>query len=486
MSDLERMVLAQNAVLERASAHARAFLAGLDDMPAAATAPVETLRAALHRPLPEQPSDEIAVIDALVEGVRGGLQGSPTGRFFGWVIGGTLPVAVAADWLTSAWDQNAASHTLAPAAAVVEEICGVWLKDLLGLPASASFGLVTGCQMAHATALAAARHRLLADRGIDVEAVGLAGTPPIRVLTGLHRHESIIRAVRLLGLGSDSVRLLACDADGRLDLGALADALADDPTSPTIVCLQAGDLNTGVYDPFGPACDLAHKRRAWVHVDGAFGLWAAASPRLRPLVEGLELADSWATDGHKWLNLPHDSGFVFVADPRAHQAAFGQAASYSVLVEGTRRQIDWNPEWSRRSRGFAVYAALGALGRAGVAALVDRSCDMATALVDGLSGLPDVEVLARPRINQGLVRFLDRAGSHDALTDAVAAELQREGAAWFGTTTWRGMRAMRVSVCNWRTNLHDVEVALGAVRRAMEAAHASARSSERLSTRASK
>ncbi len=467
MSELERMIRSQDAVLERASTHGRAFLAGLSDMPAGATASAEALRAALHRPLPDHPTDEIEVIDALVEGVRGGLQGSPTGRFFGWVIGGTLPVAVAADWLTSAWDQNAASHTLAPAAAVVEEICGVWLKDLLGLPADASFGLVTGCQMAHATALAAARHRLLADRGIDVEAVGLAGTPPIRVLTGLHRHESIIRAVRLLGLGSNAVRLLPCDEDGRLDLSALAGILAAEPDGPTIVCLQAGDLNTGVYDPFGPACDLAHAHGAWVHVDGAFGLWAAASPRLRAMLAGIDAADSWATDGHKWLNLPHDSGFVFVADPRAHQAAFGQAASYSVLIEGTRRQIDWNPEWSRRSRGFAVYAALGALGRTGVATLVERSCDMAKAIVDGLSRLPDVEVLARPRINQGLVRFLDPTGGHDALTDAVAAELQRAGVAWFGTTTWRGMRAMRVSVCNWRTGPGDVEISLEAVRQAL-------------------
>ena len=379
---------------------------------------------------------------------------------------------MAADWLTSAWDQNAASHTLAPAAAVVEEICGAWLRDLLGLPAHASFGLVTGCQMAHATALAAARHRLLAARGIDVERTGLAGTPPIRVLTGQHRHESIIRAVRLIGLGSDAVRLLPCDEAGRLDLVALRAALdddvgRDDVGRPTIVCLQAGDLNTGVYDPFGPACELAHAAGAWVHVDGAFGLWAAASARLRPLLAGVEMADSWATDGHKWLNLPHDSGFVFVADPQAHQASFGQAASYSVLVEGTRRQIDWNPEWSRRSRGFALYAALRALGRAGVAGLVERSCDMATALVDGLAAMPGVEVLARPRINQGLVRFVDADGAHDARTDTVVAAIQASGTAWFGGTTWHGGRAMRVSVCNWRTSEADVATALETVRRAM-------------------
>jgi glutamate/tyrosine decarboxylase-like PLP-dependent enzyme len=466
MSDLERMVAGQDAVLERASRHARAFVAGLDTMPAGATAPVAALRAALHRPLPDGPRDDVAVIDDLVRGVEGGLQGSPTGRFFGWVIGGTLPVAIAADWLTSAWDQNAASHTLAPAAAVVEEICGVWLKDLLGLPPGASFGLVTGCQMAHATALAAARHRLLADRGIDVERVGLAGTPPIRVLTGEHRHESIIRAVRLLGLGSDCVRLLPCRTDGPLDLGALEAALAEG-SQPTIVCLQAGDLNTGAYDPFGPACALAHAARAWVHVDGAFGLWAAANPRTRHWLDGAAAADSWATDGHKWLNLPHDSGFVFVADPAAHQAAFGQAASYSVLVDGTRRQIDWNPEWSRRGRGFALYAALGALGRAGVADLVQRGCAMAAALVEELGRLPDVEILARPRINQGLVRFLDPAGRHDERTDAVVSEIQRTGLAWFGATTWRGLRAMRVSVCNWRTGEADVRTAVEAVGQAL-------------------
>ena len=461
------MAAQQDAVLERASQHARAFVSGLDAMPAGATAPVSALRTALHRGLPDGPMDPVNVIDALVRDVEGGLQGSPTGRFFGWVIGGTLPVAMAADWLTSAWDQNAASHTLAPAAAVVEEVCGMWLKDVLGLPAGASFGLVTGCQMAHATAFAAARHRLLAERGIDVERKGLAAAPQLRLLTGVHRHESIIRAVRFLGIGSDAVSLLACDADGRLDLGALQKGLDADPGAPTLVCLQAGDLNTGVFDPFGPACTLAHERGAWVHVDGAFGLWAAASPKLRPLLAGVESADSWATDGHKWLNLPHDSGFVFIADPAAHQAAFGQSASYSVLIEGTRRQIDWNPEWSRRSRGFALYATIGALGRRGVAELVDRCCAMAALLVGELAALPGVELLWRPQINQGLVRFTADDGNHDRRTDMIVGAIQGAGSAWFGATTWRGIRAMRVSVCNWRTNEGDVRSAVEAVRQAM-------------------
>ena len=458
------------ALLTRARDHATAFLASLPDRPIAATAPLAELRSRLGAALPEHPSDPASVIDALAAGVEGGLLGSSAGRFFGWVIGGALPVAIAADWMAAAWDQNATSHALSPAAAVVEEVCGDWLKQLLGIPASASFAFVTGCQMAHTTALAAARHSLLADRGVDVERAGLSGAPRMRVLMSENRHETLMRSVRLLGLGTDCVRLVASEHSGAMRMDALGAALDEDRAAPTILCLQAGDLNTGAYDPFAPACTLAHAAGAWVHVDGAFGLWAGASGRLRHLLDGADLADSWATDGHKWLNLPYDSGFAFVADPRPHQAAFAQATSYAVLVDNTRRQINWNPEWSRRARGFAAYAAIQALGRSGISDMVERCCDLAAQLTEGLGALPGVEILARPIINQGLVRFLAADGRHDARTEAVIQAIQDSGTAWFGGATWRGQRVMRISVCNWRTDSGDVTRTLDAVRAALRAA----------------
>jgi glutamate/tyrosine decarboxylase-like PLP-dependent enzyme len=246
------------------------------------------------------------------------------------VIGGTLPVALAADWLTSTWDQNAASNLTAPSEAVVEEVCGEWLKELLGIPRSASFAFVTGCQMAHTTALAAARHKLLRDRGWDVERLGLSGAPPLKILATESRHESILRSVRLLGIGTDAVEYVAADNSGQMQVGALEQALRRPDDNPVVVCLQAGDLNTGIFDPFARACAVAHAAKAWVHVDGAFGLWAATSECYRHLLAGAEQADSWATDGHKWLNLPFDSGLVFVAHPAAHRAAFAQDTSYSI------------------------------------------------------------------------------------------------------------------------------------------------------------
>jgi glutamate/tyrosine decarboxylase-like PLP-dependent enzyme len=322
--------------------------------------------------------------------------------------------------------------------------------------------------MAHTTALAAARHKLLMDRGIDVQRSGLADAPQLRVLTSENRHESIIRAVRLLGIGTAAIELLPCDDDGAIELAALTASLERFGDNPTIVCLQAGDLNTGAFDPFDRACALAHAARAWVHVDGAFGLWAATSARYRPLLAGVGQADSWATDGHKWLNLPFDSGFVFVADPAAHSAVFTQPTSYAIPVEGVREPKDWNPEWSRRARGFVAYAALRSLGRSGVAELVERCCELAARLVDGLASLPGVEVLARPRINQGLVRFLASDGQHDRRTDEVIRAIQDSGHAWFGGTTWRGQRAMRISVCNWRTTAGDVAETVAAVQEILE------------------
>ena len=459
-------------LLDITAAHATRFLETVDSRPIATTASLEELRSRLAKPLPEASTASEQVINDLVHDTDGGILGSSNSRFFGWVIGGTLPAALAADWLTSAWDQNAASNVTAPAEAIVEEVCGSWAKQLLGIPSSASFAFVTGCQMAHTTALAAARHKLLRDRGRNVEETGLAGAPPLRVLTTENRHESIIRAVRLLGIGADAISYVPADNLGRMDTVELENALTLTAGAPTIVSLQAGDLNTGIFDPFAEACRIAHAHNAWVHVDGAFGLWVATSKKHFHLLDGTEQADSWATDGHKWLNLPFDSGLVFVADHAAHRAAFAQTTSYAVPHEQFRNQKDWNPEWSRRGRGFAVYAAIRALGRSGIAEIVDRCCDHADRLTTGIGGLAGAEIPARPLINQGLVRFLAPDGNHDRQTDEVIRRIQAKGVAWFGGVTWRGMRAMRISVCNWTTTEHDVDQTIASVRDAIGEARA--------------
>lgn len=453
----------QSNVLAAAADHAAHYLEQMPSRPIAATASLADLRRRLGKPLPEAGLDATTVIDELVRDTEGGLMGSTSGRFFGWVIGGTLPAAIAADWLTSTWDQNAASNLTAPAEAVVEDVCGEWLKELLGLPKAASFAFVTGCQMAHTTALAAARHKLLRDRGWDVEAAGLAGAPPLTILTTENRHESILRSARLLGVGTNAIKYVGTDNMGRLRPAALADELQQLGAAPAVVWLQAGDLNTGVFDPFAGACAVAHAAQAWVHVDGAFGLWAATSARHRHLLEGVEQADSWATDGHKWLNLPFDSGMVFVAHAAAHRAAFAQDASYSVPHENLRNQKDWNPEWSRRGRGFPAYAAVRSLGRAGIGEIVERCCAFAERLVGEIGALPGAEVVAAPVINQGLVRFLAADGNHDRATDEVIRAIQQKGVAWFGGATWNGRRVMRISVCNWATTERDIDQTVASI-----------------------
>jgi glutamate/tyrosine decarboxylase-like PLP-dependent enzyme len=449
------------APLTAAFQHAMEYVTEVGETSVAATVDLATLRKRLGVPLGEQGTNATEVIDELVRAVDGGITGCSGPRFFGWVIGGSLPAALAADWLTSTWDQNAGLYATAPAAAVVEEVAGAWLKELLGLRATASFALVTGCQMAHATCLAAARHALLARRGWDVEENGLAGAPRIRILTSTEKHGTIVRTARLLGLGEKCIIDLPVDDDGRLSAKALSAAL-ESSTDPAIVVLQAGDLNLGAFDDFTELIPIAKKFGAWVHVDGAFGLWVAASPRLRQLMRGAEDADSWATDGHKWLNVPYDCGYAFVADREAHRASMSHHAAYLTHADAARDELDWNPEFSRRGRGFATYAALRELGRAGVAELVDRTCDIAHALVTRIGQLEGAEVLWTPQINQGLVRFVDpRDGAStaacDAYTELVMAEILASGEAFFTGTTWRGQRAMRVSVCNWQTSAKDVD-----------------------------
>jgi glutamate/tyrosine decarboxylase-like PLP-dependent enzyme len=464
---------ADTAVLLRRTADlAAGFLATLDERPVRASATRAELLAGLGGPLPETGEDPATVLEHLAREAEPGVVGMAGPRYFGFVIGGSLPAALAADWLTSTWDQNAGVYAAGPSASVVEEVVGEWLIDLFGLPEGSGFGLTTGCQMAHVTCLAAARHRVLADRGWDVEAHGLAGGPVIDVVAGAEAHATIATALQYLGLGRDRVTAVETDGQGRLRLEALEAALpADD--RPLIVCLQAGNVNTGAFDDLGPAIDLVRARRpdAWIHVDGAFGLWAAAAPRLRHLVAGVERADSWATDGHKWLNVPYDCGFAFVRDVDAHLAALSpQGAAYIVYGDTERDEFRWVPEYSRRARGFASWAALRSLGRDGVAALIEGNCAMAVRMADGLRAADEetgVEVLNDVVLNQVLVRFAARDGlSADERTRDVIRRVQEDGTCWLSGTTWHGMAAMRISVSNWSTTADDIDRSLEAILRA--------------------
>jgi glutamate/tyrosine decarboxylase-like PLP-dependent enzyme len=441
------------------------FLESLDERPVFPQVEVDELRAALGGPLPDGPSDPRDVVAALAAAADAGLVGMAGGRYFGFVIGGGVPAALAADWLASAWDQNAGLYVGGPAASVVEEIARGWLTELLGLPRHVSVAFVTGCQMAHVTALAAARHHVLQEVGWDVERDGLAGSPPIRVVAGTKRHITIERALRLLGLGAGSVVEVPADAQGRMQSEALADALGA-VEGPTIVCAQAGEVNTGSFDPLPEIADAAAEAGAWLHVDGAFGMWAAASPKLRHLVAGIERADSWATDAHKWLNVPYDSGIAFCRHPESHRGAFAARAAYLVYGEaGTvRDQEEWTPEFSRRARGFPVYAALRSLGRTGVAELVERCCRHARRFADELSRLPDVELLNDVVLNQALFRF-----DSDERTREILRRVQDSGVAWMGGTTWDGRAAIRISVSNWQTSDDDVERTLAEFERAAAA-----------------
>ena len=435
--------------VETAFRHALSYLDQLDDARVGATATLDELRQRFDVPLTEEGVDGDRVIEDLVAATRGGLHASSGGRFFAWVIGGTLPAAIAADWLTSVWDQNGPHFSTSPAAAVCEEVTGAWLKDVLRLPKDASFAFVTGSQMAHMTCLAAARHALLAQRGWAVEAKGLFAAPPIRVLSSEQRHGSIDRALRFLGLGTSHVEFLD------LDPVALEHALRD-RQEPAIVLMQAGDINTGAFDDFATLIPIAKRYGAWVHVDGAFGLWAAASPKYAHLLEGADAADSWVTDGHKWLNVPFDSAYAFVANRDAHYGSMSHRASYLTHDAVARDAGDWTPEWSRRARSFPTNAALRFLGRNGLADLIERCCRHAHNLVTRMGVLPGAEVLAVPIINQGLLRFGDR-------TDEVIAAINATGAAFFSGTTWRGERAMRVSVVSWKTTDEDVDRVVNAV-----------------------
>ena len=414
----------------------------------------DAVRAALG-PLRQDPADPAAVVEELVAAVEPGLVASTGPRYFGYVIGGAVEAATAADVLAAGWDQCAFNGVSSPAAAVVEEVAADWLKDLLGLPPGASVGFVTGGQGANTVALAAARHRVLADVGWDVEQDGLVGAPPVRVVASVERHATIDRALRFLGLGAGAVRPVEADDQGRIRVAALTDVLAALPPGPTIVCLQAGNVNTGACDDLAAGIEVAHRHGAWAHVDGAFGLWAAASPATRHLVAGLDGADSWGTDGHKWLNVPYDSGYSFCADPVAHRAAMAFTAAYLTGhgEPGLRAPSDYVLESSRRARGFATWAALRQLGRTGVADLVERCCGLARRFAGQMAAMDGVTVANDVVLNQVLVRF----GDDDGATDAVVAAVQQSGECWMGGTSWRGERYLRLSVANWSTGDDDID-----------------------------
>ncbi|MEA2287649.1 MAG: hypothetical protein QOJ21_3692 [Solirubrobacteraceae bacterium] len=448
--------------LRRAADLALDYLRRVPDLPVREDASLEELRSALNVPLNDEPMPPLEVVEDLVAAVEPGLVASQGPRYFGFVVGGGLDSAIAADWLTSAWDQNSGGYPVAPSASVAEEVACAWLLDVLGLPATAGVGLTTGCQMAHVTCLAAARNRVLADAGWDVERDGMFGAPEIRVLAGAKAHATVFAALRLLGFGGARVELVPVDGQGRMRIAGLEAALrAGD--GPAIVIAQAGEVNTGAIDAMPEVTRLAREHGAWCHVDGAFGLWAAASPALRGLVAGVEDADSWATDGHKWLNVPYDCGVAIVRDRAAHHAAmnaFEGAAYIPRPLQDERSQSAWVPEFSRRARGFTVYAAIRELGRTGVADLVERCCAHARLMAELLGAEDGVEVLNDVVLNQVLVRF-GRNGQN--ATDDVMGAVQLEGTCWMSGTTWDGERAMRISVCNWRTTEDDIRRSAAAI-----------------------
>ena len=455
------------SLLTRTVDHVVAYRDRASEGPVFPNVDLDKVRAAIGGRLPDDPSSADEVVDQLIGAVEPAMVTTTGPRYFGFVIGGALDVATAAEVLTVGWDQNAYNHLSSPSAAVVEEVAGSWMVDLLGLPTHVSFGFVTGAQGANTVSLAAARHKVLADAGWDVERDGLLGGPAVRVVANEERHATIDRSLRLLGLGAGVLEPVTTDVNGAIDVAALSRVLASKPPGPTIVCLQAGNVNTGACDDLVGAVAAAHNHGAWTHVDGAFGLWAAASPATRPLLAGLGTADSWSTDGHKWLNVPYDSGYAFCAHPDAHAAAMAYTAAYltGLTPAAVRPPGDYVLESSRRARGFATWAALRQLGRSGVAELVDRCCALARRFASELAAVDGIAVRNEVVLNQVLVRF----GDDDAMTDRVIEAVQGSGECWMGSTTWHGERLMRISVSSWRTTDSDVDRSVQAIVAAWQA-----------------
>lgn len=444
----------RGALLEDAAQRAARYLDSLATRPVAPPAAAVARLDVLDTSMPAAPSDAAEVLARLDDIVSPATMAMAGPRFFGFVIGGALPATVAANWLATAWDQNAALATATPGVSRVEAIALAWLKDVLGLPASTQGAFVTGATMANFTALAAARHRVLLQAGWQVEAEGLFGAPPITVIVGEEAHPTLIKSLGLLGLGRKRILRVPVDGQGRMRADRLPRM-----AGPTILCLQAGNLNTGAFDPLSDLCTAAHEAGAWCHVDGAFGLWARASGRLAPLAAGIELADSWATDAHKWLNVPYDSGMAFVREPGVLPAAMAITAEYLPAGDGARNPADFTPELSRRARGIEVWAALATLGRSGLAEMLDRNCRGARRFAAGLAAA-GYEVLNDVVLNQVLVSF----GAPE-VTERVVEAVQADGTCWCGRTVWQGRTALRISVCSWATTDEDVEMSLTAILR---------------------
>ncbi len=453
---------AYDRALTQAAAHARSWLTSVPNRPIGPRADAATLLDAFGGPLPAHGDDPAYVIDLLAENAEAGLMAIPSGRFFGWVMGGTLPAALAADWLVSAWDQNTGLRYATPAAAAIEEAAAAWVLELTGLPSGSDVGFTTGATMANFTGLAAGRSKVLAKVGWDVHELGLNGAPPVHVLVGEERHDTVDLALRYLGLGRPQT--VEADEQGRLLVDRLEQELTRLPAGePVLLCLQAGNLHSAAFDPFPRAIELAHQHGGWVHVDGAFGLWAAVSPRLAHLVEGVERADSWATDAHKTLNVPFDCGIVVVGDRAAMRSAMGVHASYLIADDsGPGDPMDKVPELSRRARGVPVWAALRSLGREGVVRLVDNLADRARQIADGVAGIEGATVLNDVLYTQVCISF----GS-DERTRAVTARLIEDGVTWMSGSRWQGRDVLRVSVSNWSTDEEDVRLSVDAVRRAV-------------------
>jgi glutamate/tyrosine decarboxylase-like PLP-dependent enzyme len=440
-------------LLKAAAERSIRYLEGLETRGVAPSPEAINHVSQLDEALPDHPADPDTVLGLLDD------IGSPAtvitagGRYFGFVIGGSLPATLAANWLAGAWDQNAGLEVSSPVAAALEQIALRWLLDVLSLPAEAGGGFVTGATMANFTALAAARHAILQKLGWNVEAQGLFGAPPVTVVVGEEVHVSVLKALSLLGLGRDRVVRVPVDGQGRMRADALPDL-----SSSTIVCIQAGNVNTGAFDPAREICAAAHRAGAWVHVDGAFGLWAATAPERAHLCSGVEEADSWATDAHKWLNVPYDSGIAFSRNPEYLRAAMSTSAAY-LVQDGIREPYQYTPEMSRRARGIEIWAALRSLGRSGLADLIERTCRYASRFAAGLSEA-GYRILNEVVLNQVLVSFGD-----DEATRRVIAGIQADGTCWCGGTVWQGHTAMRISVSSWATTEADVERSLAAILR---------------------
>lgn len=442
-------------LLVEAAHRSQRYLEGLATRSVAPTAQDIERLSAFDEPLPEQPSAPGEALRLLDEIGSPATMASTGARFFGFVIGGSLPETLAANWLAGAWDQNAALYNVSPVSAVIEQVALTWLLDLLRLPAGCGAGFVTGATVANFTALAAARHSVLMRAGWNVEADGLFGAPEVKVVVGAEVHVSAMKALGMLGFGRSRVIKVPVDGQGRM-------RVEDFPmiAGPAIVLLQAGNVNTGAFDPFPELIARAHAAGAWVHVDGAFGLWASAAPARADLNRGIEQADSWATDAHKWLNVPYDSGLAFVRDPDALRAAMAVTAEYLPTASPNRNPSDFTPELSRRGRGVDVWAALRSLGRQGVAEIIERNCRQAARFAEGLR-LAGYRVLNEVVLNQVLVSF----GDADA-TRRVIAAIQADGTCWCGGTLWQDQTAMRISVCSWATTDPDVERCLETIIRA--------------------